>query len=350
MGALQGRCAVTERTPRRVTPTGRLILPADADRPAWLERRRAGLGSSDIPAVMGVVEQRTALHVYYSKTGGLPDDDAGEAALWGTLHEETVAREWYRRNRSVGRRVGLVAHVDAPWMMCTLDRRITECPLARDRREACALEVKTRSAWLSAHWRRDVPDDVLAQTLWQIAVTGYDHIHVAVLIGGNDYRQKVVRRDGNQDLIADITAVAAEFWHGHVRAGRPPDVEPSAAVAELYEQLYPERGGLVAPDPDDTLGALREYEIGRLRESAGKRQKAAGKAEMIRLLGEHQAALLDGHPAYSLEPTERRTCDLDRLAERWPDAYADCVDDKPGRRIAISKDYRMRPDQLENVT
>ena len=30
---------------RRVTPTGRLILPADADRAKWLQARRSGIGT-----------------------------------------------------------------------------------------------------------------------------------------------------------------------------------------------------------------------------------------------------------------------------------------------------------------
>ena len=178
---------------RRVTPTGRLILPADADRAAWLTARRQGLGSSDMAAVLGISRYGNALSVYHDKTGGLPlEGDDSEPALWGRAIEDTVAREWARRNRSVVRRVGLVANVDRPWQMCTLDRRVLECPLA-DGRERCAVEIKCRAAFKAGQWRTGCPDDVLAQTLWQADVCGYDHIHVGVLIGGNDYRQFVVR-------------------------------------------------------------------------------------------------------------------------------------------------------------
>ena len=41
---------------RRVTPTGRLILPATADRADWLTARRSGIGSSDVPAILGLVD------------------------------------------------------------------------------------------------------------------------------------------------------------------------------------------------------------------------------------------------------------------------------------------------------
>ena len=119
---------------RRVTPTGRLILPADADRADWLTARRAGIGSSDIAAILGISRYGNALSVYHDKTGGLPlESDDSEPALWGRLNEETVAREWARRNRSWVRRVGLVQNIDRPWQMCTLDRRVLECPLADGR-------------------------------------------------------------------------------------------------------------------------------------------------------------------------------------------------------------------------
>lgn len=337
---------------RRVTPTARLIMSAEdmhQDRGAWLAARRRGVGSSDVPAIMGVVEQRTPLHVYYDKLGAL-DDHAGEAALWGTLHEDTVAREWARRNRSVVQRVGLVARVDEPWMQCSLDRRVTECPLSRGDRQVCAVEVKTRSAWLSSHWRRDVPDDVLAQTLWQLAVTGLDHIHVAVLLGGNTYRQRVVRRVGNGDLIGDIVSVCRQFWQGHVLPERPPAADGSGdALVDLYDRMNPDRGGYVEPDPEQLLGAIREYETARLIESTGRTRKKKAKASLVGLLGSADLAVMDDHEAVSYPQRAKRHVDVDRLAERWPDAYADVVEDRPYRQIEIAQPYRLRAEDIEGT-
>lgn len=332
--------ASTPELGRRVTPTARLVLPAAADRAVWLRERRRGMGSSDVPDALEV-GYRSPLHVYYDKRGELLEQDAGEPALWGTLHEETIAREWARRNRSVVRRVGLIAHVDRPWMMCTLDRRVTECPLSRDQREACALEVKSRNAWSAAKWKRAVPDDVLAQTLWQIAVGGYDHIHTAVLIGGNDYRQTVVRRAGNEQLIDDITAVCFQLWQ-RIKQGRPP--VPSGrpdALVELWERLHPERDGVADLDATDAHEQLLAYEDGRLREKAGKADKEAAKAQLIGLLGLNAMGAFGNEYAYGLKPTSKPYVDLDLLAERHPDAYAECVTERASQRIDIDKKHRL---------
>ena len=327
---------------RRVTPTGRLILAADADRADWLTARRNGIGSSDVPAILGLVDKKPPLAVYYDKIGR-DVDDAGEAAFWGTVHEEPVARVWAMRNRSVIRRVGLVAHVDHPHWMTTLDRRVTECPLSEDKRTPCALEVKTRSAFKSAQWHAGAPDDVTAQVLWQIAVNGYDHMHYAVLIGGNEYHQGVIRADQYTDVIADITTAVDKFWNEHVQAEVPPDPSGDGeALTKLFRRLHPTRSGSVDVDMHaDALDALLTYNRHQREESAAKKAKAAAKARMIAALGDAQEARLGGERAYSLEPTNAAPkVDLELLAERWPDAYEACVKPNPTERIDIAKQYK----------
>lgn len=325
---------------RRVTPTGRLILPADADRDDWLTARRSGIGSSDVAAILGVVKERTPSHVYYDKRGELPDD-AGEAAYWGTVHEEPVARVWAMRNRSVIRRVGLVAHEAAPWMLTTLDRRVTECPLSEDR-TPCALEVKTRSAFKAAQWHAGPPDDVLAQMLWQIRVNGYDHMHYAVLIGGNEYHQGVVRADQYETVTQDIVAACERFWLDHVQAAVPPPLTGDGeALAAMFRRQHPTRTGAVDIDRDDTRDDLADYETHRLAESAARKAKNTAKARLLARLGDAQAALIGGETAYSMEPTNAAPrVDFELLAERWPQAYAACVAPNPTERLVIAPTFK----------
>ncbi|MET8841483.1 lambda-exonuclease family protein [Streptomyces rubiginosohelvolus] len=328
---------------RRVTPTGRLILPADADRAAWLTARRQGLGSSDMAAVLGISRYGNALSVYHDKTGGLPlEGDDSEPALWGRAIEDTVAREWARRNRSVVRRVGLVANVDRPWQMCTLDRRVLECPLA-DGRERCAVEIKCRAAFKAGQWRTGCPDDVLAQTLWQADVCGYDHIHVGVLIGGNDYRQFVVRVADHQQLIADLRAAGARAWQ-QITDRRPPvlphDADPDVLL-DLYEQLHHSRSGIVAIDRDgDALDALSDYLDAATDEREAKDRKKTALAGLVGSLGTADTAVRDGRIAFTYDETSREYVDRERLREEFPDAYAACVEDRPSRRISIPKTVR----------
>lgn len=328
---------------RRVTPTGRLILPATADRDTWLTARRNGLGSADIAAILGISRYGNALSVWHDKTGGLPlESDDSEPALWGRLNEDTVAREWARRNRSVVRRVGLVANDTRSWQMCTLDRLVLECPLATER-ERCAVEVKCRDKMKASSFRAGVADDVLVQTLWQADTCGYDHIHTAVLIGGNDYRQFTVRVADHLQLVADLRAAGAAMWE-RVTTRRAPvltgDEEPGPLL-DLYARLHPDRDGAVEIARDgDAQDALAEYIAAGTKESAGRKAKERAKAKLLAVLGGAEVALDGDRIAFSYDASSREWCDTSRLAERWPDAYADCVEDRPQRRLNIPKHVR----------
>lgn len=321
---------------RRITPTAVRVLPADADRDVWLAARRAGIGSSDVAALVGAAEQRTPLHVYHDKQGRLVDEQ-NEAMLWGTLLEDPVAREWQRRNRSVVHRVGLVANAAEPWMLATLDRRVLECPMNRNVREACALEVKCRNAFTASRWRRDVPDDVLAQTVWQMAVTGYRHIHVAVLIGGSDYRQTVVRWD--QQLANYIGTEVEVFRERYLLPGVPPpaDLDRVDAYLDLDARLHPDRVGEVSVID---LGDVDEYARLAAAKSAAEKAQKAAKARLLELAAGARYVIHDNHLVYELAPRSRDKVDVALLADRWPDAYDACVTKTEFHQIALAKEFR----------
>lgn len=328
---------------RRVTPTGRLILSADADRDVWLNARRNGIGSSDIAAILGISRYGNALSVWHDKTGGFPiDGDDSEPALWGRAFEETVAREWARRNRSVVRRVGLVANVDRPWQMCTLDRRVLECPLADDT-EKCAVEIKCRDKMKAGQFRKGVADDVLVQTLWQADVCGFDHVHAAVLIGGNDYRQYVIRVADHAQLVADLRAAGERAWE-QIQTRRAPvlaaDADPDVLL-DLYGRLHPDRAGVVDITRDvDTQDAVGDYLDAHNDYVAAEKRKKAAKARILAGLGDAEAATVLDRTFVSLDERSKEWTDTKRLAERWPEAYADCVEDRTYRQINIPRSVR----------
>jgi putative phage-type endonuclease len=326
-----------------VTPTARLVLPATVVTDEWLAARQHGIGASDVASILDLDGAfGTPRSVFLDKLGKL-QDGAGEAAYWGTVYEAPIAQRWESRNRSVVEDIGLVANADDPIMMATLDRRIVECPLPETRRQECALEVKQRSAFKSAQWNDGPPDDVLAQVLWQIAVTGYEHIHYAVLVGGNDYRQGVVRRADHEKTLQNLVTGCRSWWDRHIVPGiLPPPSDHAAREVEMWKRLHPEPEGVIELDDDyDVLDLLSDYETARLAESAAGKLKEKAQAELLRLLDGHQHAFLNNDLAYSSKPTAgRQTCDFERLAERWPEAYRECISRTPGTRFSIGKDYR----------
>lgn len=325
-------------TTRRVTPTAVRVLPADADRDTWLAARRNGIGSSDVAAILGVADRNTAVHVYRDKRGELIDED-NEAALWGRIFEDPVAREWARRQRSVVQRVGLVAHVDEPWQLVSLDRQVLECPMDRTVRTRCALEVKCRSAFKASRFLHNtIPDDVLAQVVWQMAVTGYDHVHVAVLIGGNELKVSTAFRE--KGLEAYVLKEVRKFREQHLLAGVEPDWDLSKAQAliDMDSLMHTERVGELSIQD---VGEVIEYAERSAAKGAAERALKESSATLRRLANGARTVTFGGELAYEYGPVNKRNADLDRLAERWPDAYADCVTEKTHYAIRLASEFRQ---------
>lgn len=315
---------------RLVTPTGVLVLPASAGRDQWLKARRERICSSDVAAIVGVSPHGTALRVWYDKNGLMPEQDQSEPMLWGSLHEETIAREWARRNKAVIQRVGLIQRANDVWMGATLDRAVRECPLDAGRTLRCFLECKHRDKMTTSRWTAGCPDDVHAQVAWALAVTGFEHAHVAVLLGGNDYRQFTIRRD--PQLGTDLIRAAAKFREtlssfDEAQARLTYGTDPDEQVA-IDNQLHPDRSGLVELAGSNAIQAhnmLVSYQEALAEANNAEQRKKAAKAALVGLLGASTGAKIDNNLYYTYEPVTRRSTDLEKLLEHYPAAYRDCV-------------------------
>lgn len=336
---------------RRVTPTGLMVMSAKdmhADREGWLRLRRYRegvgycIGSSDVPSILGIKDAGTALAVWHEKVHLIETPD-NEAMFWGRMDEDTTARYWRDRNRSVTRTVGLIAAESTPWAQASLDRMVLECPL--DRGVKCAVEVKHRGAFGSRRLHAEVPDDMLAQMCWQIFVSGYDHVHYAARIGGNVYKQGVVRAEDNREVIDFVVAEVTQFRSKHL-AGRGAEVEPpwpiedkAAHLIDLDSQLYPTR-----------VGELEVAEIGEVMELAMLRRKAADakaeadkqKARILQLAKGAELLTFAGEPAIMFKHTSRSKVDLDMLRENFPEAYEAAVSQTSSYTLEIAKPYVVK--------
>ncbi|RYZ27995.1 MAG: hypothetical protein EOP01_07020, partial [Propionibacteriaceae bacterium] len=112
---------------RLASPAGVLLTPAEPESELWFAQRRGGITATDLPKILGFSDYGNALSVWLDKRGELAWDEAGEAARWGTLLEDVVAREWARRREVKVRRIGVLRNADDPWMRASLDRVVTGC-------------------------------------------------------------------------------------------------------------------------------------------------------------------------------------------------------------------------------
>jgi len=209
------------------------LQPIDPEE-ARLAARKKGLGSSDTPKILGCDGAfGTALDVWADKLNLVPREPENEFMKWGKLLEPAIAQEYMSKTGRVLVRPGMKRHPKYDWMIASLDRVVQREPLA----------VELKNAGWGGKWgepgTEDVPDAYYAQIQHQLAVTGFQRIDCAVLIGGNRFAIYPIER--NEEAIAALIEALHEFWTNHVLTGIPPATDGSESCRNYLTARYPKQ-------------------------------------------------------------------------------------------------------------
>ncbi|WP_420768731.1 YqaJ viral recombinase family protein [Parageobacillus thermoglucosidasius] len=282
----------------------------------WLAARRKGIGGSDIAAIVGLNKYKSPIQVYLDKIGELPEEETGEAAYWGTVLEEVVAKEFSKRTGlKVKRRNAILRHKKYPYFLANVDRLIV------GRKEG--LECKTASEYLKDQWNEEsVPDAYFVQCQWYMAITGFQKWHLAVLIGGNKFRMFEIERD--DELIAILERKAYEFWNNHVIPKVPPAFDGSQASSDLLAAMYPEHVEESIDLPEYFAEKLkRRDELKAMIDELAEEKKAI-ENEIKSYMGEKKYGFVAGRKITWTRYTVEKF-DKDALKRDHPDIYAKYV-------------------------
>jgi len=292
------------------------IVDVTPDTPEWLEERRASLGASEVPGVLGLSQFQTPRSVYLSKHG-IDQDFDHELAFFGHDAERTMT-EWIHEFRPDLGAVhpGFMARSTRwPWLHASFDRL-----LQRPDGTGRFLQIKSAHQFAASEWKDEgIPLWVQAQVQAEIAVSGDDGEYVGLILGGRKGQVKWVARD--EDFIRDyLVPRTREFWEGNVLV----HVEPApSTIAELPASTP----GVVAVADDEIadLAGLREVLL-----SDAKAMEEEAKEYQLRIgqyMGDAESLqLADGTPILTFKTQQgRRGVDIDRLETEHPDIAAELV-------------------------
>lgn len=344
-----------------VTPTGRLVIgPGGLGSEQWLLKRgwrnhtigpySLGycIGSSDVPSILDLDGVDTPAHVYRKKVYRI-DTPVNSAMRFGSLFEDAIAMDWCRRNRAVIDEIGLVARDGMPWRQSTIDRRVRECPVWPEKERECGLEIKHVEHVHKPRWNtaNGIPDRVTAQIIDQLLNTGYDHIHYAIKVPG-DFKQGVIHRADSERLMRYVDFAVERFRNDHLVRGIEPDWNMSKAdkMIELDNLTYPERDHEHNTELDiDGIGDVMEYARTSAAAGAAKRAHDKSAARLRQLAAGAEHVTFANELAYRVGTSPRKKVDVERLAERWPEAYADVVSEKGVHTIYLDKAYKVKREE-----
>jgi putative phage-type endonuclease len=243
------------------------------DRDAWLTARRGIITASDVPAILGEDEHRSAWDVYVDKVNaGAPEAklELDDPRFWGTVLEWPIAQAVANHNGWQIRKGGaLLVSREHPFIGCTLDAE-----LLRDEAEGwIAYEGKTTR--LPRGWdeeSNEIPTRVLIQAQTQLLVTRAPRDYVfGLLQGSRPARIEVTPYPEFQELIVRECRAFMEL----VQAGTPPpaDAKSGRAIA----RLYPGDDGSSVRLPDEALDWTR-----RLADIAEELKRLEAEKEELR--------------------------------------------------------------------
>ncbi len=269
--------------------------------------RQTGIGSSEIAAVCGISFWGDGPHkVYLVKRGFVEAPEETIATRAGAAMERAIEPEY---ERAVGVRIEplldandeplTMRHPEHPWALASIDRirAVDLIPVEiklvmgdrahyhRGAPDAC--DICGRN--VSLHWGREtaaVPDDVRAQVLWQMFVTGAPWAHVARFWsarGGPEFKiHKVERCD---PTIAYLVAQGYKFWHDNVLACQAPPPDSSAASEQCERQTYRSVLYGMTEAPVEARAHVDAYVAGDRMAREGERMKAEAGNWLRRLIG-----------------------------------------------------------------
>ncbi|MEV7684518.1 YqaJ viral recombinase family protein [Streptomyces bungoensis] len=308
--------------------------------------RQAGIGGSDVAAILGMDTYRGPLHVWLEKTGQAPerrDTRLDRSARRGHRLEGLVAEFFAEESGlTVLDAPGTLQHVDRPYWIANPDRLVV-APDTAGRDELGIWEGKTRT-WRSARlegWHsEEAPDRPALQAHWYLTVTGYRFAYVAGLIDDDLEWWRLERDDELCDLLADAVD---RFWCEHVLTGIPPKADGLQATAELLARLWDAREeATVEVDPVETmLLKQRRRELKEELEDLGN-QLTEVENQLRANAGTAEVATIGGRPAYTWRQNGQfaaarfrdaepelaaqyshliRAVDTERLARELPEIY-----------------------------
>lgn len=256
--------------------------------PTWLRQRRTGIGGSDAAAVLGISPWRSALGVWESKRGLVPETDATERMLWGSRLERVVRAGF---NADYGthytKPAGMLRHERWPFVIGNLDG------LAGTR----VLEVKTAD-YKSAQWGEPgtdaVPVHYYAQVQHYLLLTGGDLAELGVLFGGNRMERYEIpaHREFQEAMLDD----EARLWQQVVTA-TPPAPDGSADAGAVLRRLYPDAVDQEIVATPQVAGYAAAYLAAKEKEAIATKEKDHAAQLMQEYMGARKKLVGPGFTA-----------------------------------------------------
>lgn len=271
----------------------------------WHTLREKRIGGSDVGAILGVNPYKSIIDVYIDKTEG-STFKGNNATHWGHMLESTIIKEFASRHKEL-------QVFDAPFsivdnfLIANLDAVLRD----KENGNFGVLEIKTTSLWNKKEWEEDtIPQSYYAQVQHYLMLTGYKFAYVAVLIGGQEYKEFKVER--NEEDIELIRSKATEFYKENILKQIPPMPDGSDAYMDyLKKKALDVENDTVIEFVDLEEKAQKVKDIGKEINNLKKEQDLLKEQIMLELINNGTQKGVAGKIKFNIQT--RKTADLEAM-------------------------------------
>lgn len=289
--------------------------------------RKKGIGGSDVAAILGFSDYKTAADIYLEKTDQVASGPSEhKQAAWGQA-VEPIIRDLFSNDygKSVEVPTETLTHDRYPWMIANIDGWLPE--------EKAVLEIKT-AACNYDDWGEPGSDHIPAQYLLQCAhyavVTDASCVYIYAAINGLYPRLFTYSR--NHLLEQRIISIEKEFWHKHVLKQIPPQELTFRDVSKLYQKS---RGTRIIADDKTRDLAIRIKELSSKIKVLTDEQDAL-KANLCSFIKDNDILVDDDDNVLATWKTHTANrLDVGTLKSERPDVYSDFIQKSSARRLLI---------------
>ena len=307
------------------------IPTKNMSREDWLQLRRTSIGGSDVATILGFNKYKSPYQLWLDKTGQIDIDasDPSEAAYWGNVFEETVAKEFTKRTGAKVRNDNhMYFHREYDFLSANVDRQVVG--------ENAILECKTASMFLSDKWEgENIPDQYIFQVQHYLNVLDKEYAYIAVLVGGQKFQWKRIERD--QELIDIIQERLIAFWEVNVKQNVAPPIDGSQAATDFLKERYANSQAgkeiTLASSFDETISLLNEAKAAK---KTVEETISLYENQIKLVLGEADAEI--GITPTNLiywKPVTTNRLDTKTLHKEQPDIYEQYLNASQSRRLTI---------------
>lgn len=265
------------------------------NREAWLAQRAFGVGASESPILLGLVNYSDPLTLYAEKRGEVAHEEPEDRQLldWGTDCQDSVIRYLHRQTElKIERTVAMYRSTQYPWMTCTPDGIVDGTG------EPVEVKVQTYG-YDEDEWQDGIPEKFRVQCQHQMIVLGKRRNLFGCTIWGKPPIWCWYEWD--QVLANRIIQVTKRFWQC-VQDGTPPESNGSDGArntALALSKKLPETVELYASDIEEIRtkwqnAAEKQDEYRLLAKQQERERKAAEDALILKMGAADRAVTVDG--------------------------------------------------------